>query len=331
MNGNNSWKRMGKFVNFPERDLGPDYGEGRDQPTGKKILGMPKDRFIALMGTIAQAFGGDTPSGRMGAGLINMADIMRQERMGQAETRAAEAKAKREAAAGTAKERRAAAVKEREKKEKIPSAWEAFYTEKKSEIDPETKFPYTAAKIHTAFKKTGEKKPTIPKGQADFEQIEGVWHAGYQHFNPETKKYDFIPTREATKAEIAKTEVKPIVGKEPLTPDKAREKLFAIAKFKSSLSKTGGWNETVFELMAQKDPEFAKRALSINSSKAEVNTTIKELENYYKGIVSGKPIAKKEETFDIEEQDARDAINQGIPADRVREMYKKRTGKELGF
>ena len=155
MNGNNSWG-VSPFVKFPKHDLGPiaqrqplpsrelvsmgqlmegggdpfqegmpipaipqqqDYGEGR-APQGKKILGMPKDQFITLMGTIAQAFGGDSPSGRMGAGLINMADIMRQERMGQAETRAAEAKAKREAAAGTAKERRAAAAK---KKGKAPT------------------------------------------------------------------------------------------------------------------------------------------------------------------------------------------------------------------
>ena len=75
-----------------------DYGN-EGQPQGKKILGMPKDQFIALMGTIAQAFGGDSPSGRMGAGLINMAKMMREERMGQGKARAEAAKEKRTEAA----------------------------------------------------------------------------------------------------------------------------------------------------------------------------------------------------------------------------------------
>ena len=97
--------------------LQQDYDEGQ-APQGKKILGMPKDQFIALMGTIAHAFGGDSPSGRMGSGLINMANMMREERMGQAKTRATETKEKRKAAAEAAKEKREAATK---KKGKAPT------------------------------------------------------------------------------------------------------------------------------------------------------------------------------------------------------------------
>jgi len=144
--------RMSPFVRFPEHELdsGPEQFRSRglvpmgqvmdgdidpfrgDMPTpaitpqqqydrgqpGKKILGMPKDQFIALMGTIAQAFGGDSASGRMGAGLVNMAGMLREERLGRAKAQADEAAAKRKAAAGTAKEKREAAAKERERLEK---------------------------------------------------------------------------------------------------------------------------------------------------------------------------------------------------------------------
>jgi hypothetical protein len=247
MNGNNSWQRMGQFARFPRRDLGPvsqppagelfpvgqmmggggipapammpqqpmpqqqvpqQYGQG--QPTGKKILGMPKDRFIALMGTIAQAFGGDSPSGRMGAGLINMADIMHQERMGQA----AETKARREAAGGKRK-------KLAEKREKPPKI-QYFRTEDKKGgfVD----MPHTYDSATGQFvpmpgkigKRIIEKKPTIPKGQAGFNEVNGILHKGFWHLNTDTGKYIFAPTRKATKPEIAKqTVVKPAAGEKP--------------------------------------------------------------------------------------------------------------------
>jgi hypothetical protein len=95
-----------------------DQGQPEGKVKGKTIMGMPKDQFIALMGSIAQAFGGDSASGRMGANLINMAGMMRGERLEKDKARAAEAKAGRKAKAQTAKEKRAAAAK---KKGKAPT------------------------------------------------------------------------------------------------------------------------------------------------------------------------------------------------------------------
>ena len=208
MNGNSSRQRMGQFAKFPRHDLGlvpqPPAGElfpvgqliedggipapammprqqipqqyGQGQPTGKKILGMPKDRFIALMGTIAQAFGGDSASGRMGAGLVNMADMMRQERMGQAETQAAEAKAKRETAAGTAKERRAAAAK---KKGKAPT----IRTFRVGDMDVQHSFDYETRewkpipgmKGKPAIKEEKKKAPTIRTFRVGDRDVQHAW------------------------------------------------------------------------------------------------------------------------------------------------------------
>jgi hypothetical protein len=118
------------FVGMPEPAMQPQPYDQGGQPEGKSsvslspdkkgktIMGMPKDQFIALMGSIAQAFGGDSPSGRMGANLINMAGMMRGERLEKDKARAAEAKAGREAKAQTAKENQAAAAK---KKGKAPT------------------------------------------------------------------------------------------------------------------------------------------------------------------------------------------------------------------
>ncbi|MCK4525986.1 hypothetical protein KAW18_01340 [candidate division WOR-3 bacterium] len=195
MNGNNSWQRMGQFARPPRHDLGPvsqppagklfpvgelmedggipapammprqqipqQYDEG--QPQGKKILGMPKDQFIALMGTIAQAFGGDSPSGRMGAGLINMAGMLRQERMGQAEAKAAEAKAKREAAAGTAKEKRESAAKKRERLEKKKGKAPTVRTFRVGDMDVQHTYDYD----------TGEWKPIPGMKGKKVKEIEG--------------------------------------------------------------------------------------------------------------------------------------------------------------
>ena len=97
-----------------EQPQAQDY----DPSTTKKIMGMPKDRFIALMGSIAQAFGDDSASGRMGANLINMAEMMRDERVGQTEAQAGTAETRRKEAREDAKERRKAAAT---KKGKAPT------------------------------------------------------------------------------------------------------------------------------------------------------------------------------------------------------------------
>jgi hypothetical protein len=185
-----------------------DYGEGR-APQGKKILGMPKDRFIALMGTIAQAFGGDSPSGRMGAGLINMADIMHQERMGQAETQAAEAKAKREAAAGTAKERRAAAAK---KKEKAPT----IRTFRVGDMDVQHSFDYETRewkpipgmKGKPAIKEEKKKAPTIRTFRVGDKDVQHAW-------DTDTGKWKPIPGMPGKK-------IKPVTGEKAITPAEKR-------------------------------------------------------------------------------------------------------------
>lgn len=112
---------MGQVMNGGGTPLAPammprqqTYQQPEEQPaTGKQILGMPKDRFVALMGTIAQAFGGDSASGRLGAGLVHMADLMRQERVGQGKARASGAKGKQTKADALAKEKRARAEKRR--------------------------------------------------------------------------------------------------------------------------------------------------------------------------------------------------------------------------
>ena len=240
MDGNNSWQRMGQFARLPRRDLGPvsrpparelvpveqlmggggepmpaimpqqqNYDEGQPSP-GKKILGMPKDQFIALMGTIAQAFGGDSASGRMGAGLVNMAGMMRQERMGQAETRAAETKAKRKAVAEAAKEKRGAAAK---KKEKAPTV----RTFRVGDMDVQHAYDYDVGEWKPisgmAGKKVKEvkdekKAPTIRTFRIGDKDIQHAWDVNTGDWKP-------IPGMPGKK-------ITPPAGEKPLTPTEKR-------------------------------------------------------------------------------------------------------------
>ena len=240
MNGNNSWQRMGQFARSPRRDLGPvsqppagelfpvgqlmegggipapammpqqpmpqqqmpqQYGQG--QPQGKKILGMPKDRFIALMGTIAQAFGGDSPSGRMGTGLVSMADMMRGERMAQGERQAAETKARRKAAAQTAKEKREAATK---KKGKAPTV----RTFRVGDMDVQHSFNYDTRKWEPISGMKGKKvKEVEEKKKAPTVRTFRVGEMDVQHeYDFDTKKWEPISGMPGKK-------VKPPAGEKP--------------------------------------------------------------------------------------------------------------------
>ena len=223
MNGNNSWQRMGQFARFPRHDLGPvsqppagrlfpvgqmmegggipapammpqqpmpqqpapqQYGQG--QPTGKKILGMPKDRFIALMGTIAQAMAPETAAGRMGTGLVSMADMMRGERMAQGERQATEAEARRKTAAETAKEKREAATK---KKGKAPTV----RTFRVGDMDVQHSFNYDTRKWEpisgmpgkkVTEKKEKEKAPTIRTFRVGEMDVQHAWDTDTGEWKP---------------------------------------------------------------------------------------------------------------------------------------------------
>ncbi len=105
---------------------------------------------------------------------------------------------------------------------------------------------------------------------------------------PEDEKAaaDLALTKAKTeKIRAEKEKIEKSKAEKPMTADEARKRLADLAKFESSLNKTGGWNETVFELMAKKDPEFAKSALTINSSKKKVRETIKKLREYYESLI----------------------------------------------
>jgi len=102
----------------------------------------------------------------------------------------------------------------------------------------------------------------------------------------EKAEADLALTKAKTeKIRAEKEKIEKPKAEKPMTADEARKRLADLAKFEASLNKTGGWNETVFELMAKKDPEFAKSALTINSSKKKVRETIKKLREYYESLI----------------------------------------------
>ena len=248
MNGNNSWQqRTGQFARFPRHDLSsvsqPPAGElfpvgqlmegggipapammpqqpmprqqipqqyGQRQPTGKKILGMPKDRFIALMGTIARAMAPETAAGRMGEGLVSMADMMRGERMAQGERQATEAEARRKTAAQTAKEKRAAATK---KKGKVPTV----RTFRVGDMDVQHSFNYDTRKWEPIpgmkgkkVKEVEEKKkaPTIRTFRIGDKDVQHAW-------DTDTGKWKSIPGMPGKK-------VAPPAGEKPPTRTELR-------------------------------------------------------------------------------------------------------------
>lgn len=102
---------------------------------------------------------------------------------------------------------------------------------------------------------------------------------------PEDKKAAADLALTKTRTAKIQAEIENIKKPKSITADEARKRLADLAKFESSLNKTGGWDETVFELMAKKDPEFAKSALTINSSKKKVRETIKKLREYYESLI----------------------------------------------
>ncbi len=187
--------------------------------TGKTILGMPKDRFIGLMGTIAQALGGDSASGRLGEGLVNMAGMMRGERM--EEDKAREAR------------------KSTEKK---------YAGDVKDFNDIYGRLPSSATELMD-FKKatTIKKKAATPKGTAGFKQIEGTWHKGFWHLDSGVGEYVFSPIRIATRPEVAKqTVVEPPAGKKLPTPTEKRAQRKELMGLESTIrgadAKTGKLN-----------------------------------------------------------------------------------------
>lgn len=175
----------------------PEQYDTGGKTKGKTILGMPKDQFVALMGTIAQAMAPDTAAGRLGSGLVNMSKLMRDERLGENVAQAKEMQSRREAAA---KNRQAAQAR----KEKVPSAWEAIYGDLGGKVNPKTGRPYTAAEKYAVFKKTGAQRPAIPAGKEGFNEVNGKLHKGFWHIDSNKGEYVFAPIREATRPEVEK-------------------------------------------------------------------------------------------------------------------------------
>ena len=234
MNGN----RMSPFVKFPEYNLGPMAQQPRplvsmgqvmegeridpfqrampapamtpaprqdkgQPPQGKKIMGMPKDRFIALMGSIAQAFGGDSASGRMGANLINMAEMMRTERVGQAEARAGTAETRRKEAREDAQERRKTAAT---RKGKAPTV----KTFRVGDMDVQHSYDYNTGEWEpipgmpgkkVKEEKKEEKVPTVKPFRIGDRDIPHTW-------NSVTGKFEPIPGMPGKK-------VKPVAEEKP--------------------------------------------------------------------------------------------------------------------
>ena len=172
-----------------------------DSSTTKKIMGMPKDRFIALMGSIAQAFGGDSASGRMGANLINMAEMMRSERVGQAEGRAGAAETKRKEAREDAKERRKATAT---RKGKAP----AVRTFRVGDMDVQHSYDSDTGKWEPIPGMLG-KKVEEKEGKAPTIRTFRVGDMDVQH------KYDFAAKKWEPIPGMPGKKVKPPAGEKP--------------------------------------------------------------------------------------------------------------------
>lgn len=265
---------------MPQQQIPQQYSQG--QPTGKKILGMPKDRFIALMGTIAQAFGGDSASGRMGAGLVNMADIMHGERMAQGERQVAEAETRRKAAAQTAKEKREAATK---KKGKAPTV----RTFRVDDMDVQHSFNYDTRTWEPIpgmkgkkVKETEEKKkaPTIRTFRIGDKDVQHAWDLDTGEWKP-------IPGMPGKKVE-------PPAGEKPaMTEAKARKGIVDIAKYRQKLKTSGGMDETLFYLIQKNNPDLAKEMQGADRDKLE--EVLGEHEEWLRTFIPGE--AKKAKSF----------------------------------
>lgn len=217
-----------------------DYGEGQ-QTQGKTILGMPKDRFIALMGTIAQAFGGDSASGRLGAGLVNMAGMMRDERVGRGEAQTETAETRRKEKREDEKERRKAQATKRGKAPTVKPF-------RIGDRDVQHSFDYETRKWEPIPGMPGKKvtEKADERGQEGFNEIDGVWNKGFWKGNK------FTPRRKAAPAEVAKlTQVKPPEGKEPKEP-----KAMTFPE-KRARSKSAHESEKIIKNPEYLAPEFA--------------------------------------------------------------------------
>jgi hypothetical protein len=337
---NDNWQRMSPFVRFPEYNLGSmaqpspsrelipveqimggkknpfmenvspaiapqrlDYG--KEQPSsdqGKKILGMPKDQFVALMGSIAYALAPNSPGGRMGAGLINMANMMRQERLERG-------KEEKETAKEAEDKRRWEAQEKRLGQKKYAGDVAQF-------VDIYGRPPESAEELGK-FKTqiTPEKKET---GKAPTIKTFRVGERDVPHsYNLETKKWEPIPGMPGKK----------VIEKGKMTEAQARKDLFELAKYKQKLKTTGGLDDVIYYMMQSSSPEQAKAIAE--ADKTELESKLNERERWLRTFIPRKTGAPA--SVDIETRNALEAIKQGIPADKVREMYKIRTGKEATF
>lgn len=278
----------------------------------KPVIGkMPLDQFVSIAGLLSQALAPETPMGRAGGVLGTMGTQMYGERM------------RREYEEPERELRRRVSRAQLAKAERLekPTEFPIYLKSKTKTINPATGKLFTEGEAVSEYKKLG-RAVSVPKGIAGTEKIDGIWHKGFRHLDPETGKYDFVPTRKLTKAETAKlTEEKPA-----MTEAQARKRLLDVAKYRQKLKTTGGMDELLYHMIQQSNPKLAQKMAGMDKSKLE--ETLNEHEEWLKTLIPGKA-KKPKPSFDIEEQDARDAIDQGIPADRVREMYKRRTGKEL--
>ena len=94
---------MGQFLETPAPTVKPKTIPQYDPTASKKILGMPTDRFSALLGTLAQAVAPDSFGGRLGAGVVNMSNLLRGERIMQGRQESAAIEAQRKAGTEAAK------------------------------------------------------------------------------------------------------------------------------------------------------------------------------------------------------------------------------------
>lgn len=105
---------MRQFLETPASAVKSKTIPQYDPTASKKILGMPADRFSALLGTFAQAIAPESFGGKLGAGVVNMSNLLRGERIMQGRQESAAIEARRRTAAEERK-------KSAEKKGKAPT------------------------------------------------------------------------------------------------------------------------------------------------------------------------------------------------------------------
>lgn len=104
---------MGQFLGAPF-PVEPDAVSQYDPAASKKVFGMPEDRFTSLLGTLAHAIAPGSFGGNLGAGVVNMSNLLRNERLLQGRQKSAAAAAKQRSAAETLKA-------QTKKKETVPT------------------------------------------------------------------------------------------------------------------------------------------------------------------------------------------------------------------